>query len=138
MSASRLEWGVTNRIQILGGADENRYGDCKDKATLLDALLDAEAIRSSTALINTKFDLDPDVPAPAQFDHAISIRNDRGQSISGSISTAQVAPFRYLLPQLRGKDALVVLSEHGAELRGTPADLPFPTLYRLDFSGTVD
>ena len=48
-----------------------------------------------------------------------------------------MAPFRYLLPQLRGKDALVVLSEHGAELRGTPADLPFPTLYRLDFDGTV-
>jgi Transglutaminase-like superfamily/Homeodomain-like domain len=29
----------------------NRYGDCKDKATLLEALLDAEGIHSSTALI---------------------------------------------------------------------------------------
>ena len=114
----------------------NRYGDCKDKATLLDALLDAEAICSSTALINTKFDLDPDVPAPAQFDHAISFVTIGDKDIWLD-STAQVAPFRYLLPQLRGKDALVVLSEHGAELRVIPADLPFPTLYRLDFDGTV-
>lgn len=114
----------------------NRYGDCKDKATLLDALLDAEGIRSSTALINTKFDLDSGVPAPAQFDHAISFVTIGDKDIWLD-STAQVAPFQYLLPQLRGKEALVVLSEHGAELRGTPADLPFPTLYRLDFDGSV-
>jgi TonB family protein len=114
----------------------NRYGDCKDKATLLDALLDAEGIRSSTALINSKFDLDPDVPAPSQFDHAISFL-EIGDKDFWLDSTAQVAPFQYLLPQLRGKDALVVLSEQGAKLCRTPADLPFSKYYRLDVDGTV-
>ena len=33
---------------------KNRYGDCKDKATLLDALLEAKGIHSSTALINSR------------------------------------------------------------------------------------
>jgi TonB family protein len=114
----------------------NRYGDCKDKATLLDALLDAEGIHSSTALINSKLDVDPDVPAPSQFDHAISFVSIGGKDIWLD-STAQVAPFQYLLPQLRGKDALVVLSEHGAELRRTPADLQFPKYYRLDVDGSA-
>jgi TonB family protein len=114
----------------------NRYGDCKDKATLLDALLDAEGIHGSTALINSKFDLDPDVPAPSQFDHAISFV-EIGDKDIWLDSTAQVAPFQYLLPQLRGKDALVVLSEQGAKLSRTPADLPFPKYYRLDVDGTV-
>jgi len=114
----------------------NRYGDCKDKATLLDALLEAEGIHSSTALINSKFDLDPDVPAPSQFDHAISFLSVEGKDIWLD-STTQVAPFQYLLPQLRGKDALIVLSEHGAELRRTPADLQFPKYYRLDVDGSA-
>ena len=114
----------------------NRYGDCKDKATLLDALLDAEGIHSSTALINSKFDLDPDVPAPSQFDHAISFVAIGDKDIWLD-STAQVAPFQYLLPQLRGKDALVILLGQGAKLRRTPADLPFSKYYRLDVEGTV-
>jgi TonB family protein len=115
---------------------KNRYGDCKDKATLLDALLDAEGIHSATALINSKFDVDPDVPAPSQFDHAISYVSlgDKGIWLD---STAQVAPFEYLLPKLRGKDALIVFSEPGAELRRTPVDLQFSKYYRLDVDGSV-
>lgn len=114
----------------------NKYGDCKDKATLLDALLEAEGIHSSTALINSKFEIDPDVPVPSQFDHAISFVSVGGKDIWLD-STAQVAPFEYLLPQLRGKDALVVLSPRQAELRETPKNLPFPKYYRLDVDGTV-
>jgi len=114
----------------------NRYGDCKDKATLLEALLEAEGIHSSTALINSKFDLDPDVPAPSQFDHAISFLSVEGKDIWLD-STVQVAPFQYLLPQLRGKDALIVFSQRGAELRRTPADLQFAKYYRLDVDGSA-
>jgi TonB family protein len=114
----------------------NRYGDCKDKATLLDALLDAEGIRSSTALTNSKFEVDPDVPAPSQFDHAISFVSIGGKDVWLD-STAQIAPFAYLLPQLRDKDALVVFADRGAELRRTPANLQFPKYYRLDVEGSI-
>jgi TonB family protein len=132
-----LSFGV-GRYQPHNAAEvlTNRYGDCKDKATLLDALFAAEGIHGSTALINTKFDLDPDVPAPSQFDHAISFVSLDGKDIWLD-STAQVAPYEYLLPQLRGKDALVVFVDHTSEIRKTPAELQFPKYYRLDVDGSI-
>ncbi|HEY4902604.1 MAG TPA: DUF3857 domain-containing protein [Candidatus Sulfotelmatobacter sp.] len=47
----------------------NQYGDCKDKNTLLAALLEAEGLHSSTVLINSFRKLDPDIPSPSQFSH---------------------------------------------------------------------
>lgn len=114
----------------------NKYGDCKDKATLLDALFAAEGLRGSTALINSKVEIDPDVPAPSQFDHAITFVTLNGQDLWLD-STAQVGPFEYLLPQLRNKDALVVLSSQQSELRKTPEKLPYPKYYRLDLDGSI-
>ena len=114
----------------------NKYGDCKDKATLLDALFAAEGLHGSTALINSKMEIDPDVPAPSQFDHAITLVAVNGKDLWLD-STAQVAPFEYLLPQLRNKDALVVLSAQQSELRKTPEKLPFPKYYRLEVDGTL-
>ena len=45
----------------------NQYGDCKDKHTLLAALLSAVGIRAYPALINTQTAVDADVPSPGQF-----------------------------------------------------------------------
>ncbi len=52
---------------------ENRYGDCKDHAILLETLLDAVGIRSSTALINSgnAYRL-PSTPTLGIFNHAIN------------------------------------------------------------------
>jgi transglutaminase-like putative cysteine protease len=48
------------------------YGDCKDKATLLVALLRASGIPSSVALLSSGFGEDaPDLPGLGQFNHAI-------------------------------------------------------------------
>ena len=50
-----------------------RYGDCKDHATLLEALLRAVGIESSQVLINSdkSYKL-PEVPSTAVFDHVIT------------------------------------------------------------------
>ncbi len=50
-----------------------RYGDCKDQATLLVALLRARGVAASVALLRagTGPDVDPDLPALASFNHAI-------------------------------------------------------------------
>jgi transglutaminase-like putative cysteine protease len=50
----------------------NRYGDCKDVATLMSALLAAKGIESEYALINTSpvYQLDP-TPQVAAFNHVI-------------------------------------------------------------------
>jgi len=114
----------------------NRYGDCKDKATLLDALLEAEGIHSATALINSASAIDPDVPTPSQFDHAITFVSAGGKDIWLD-STAQVAPFEYLLPQLRGKKALVVFPQQPAELKKTPEKLQFAKYYMLEVTGGI-
>lgn len=50
----------------------NRYGDCKDKAVLLKALLKARNIESSLVLINLgkQYSL-PEIPTTSAFNHAI-------------------------------------------------------------------
>ena len=50
-----------------------KYGDCKDKATLLVAMLRAAGIPSYVALLNagTRLDVPEDLPGMGLFDHAI-------------------------------------------------------------------
>ena len=85
----------------------NQYGDCKDKHTLLAALLDAVGIKAFPAFINSARELDPDVPSPAQFDHVITAV-PRGDHLIWLDTTPEVAPFAYLISTLRDKQALVV------------------------------
>ena len=46
----------------------NRYGDCKDKHTLLQAMLAAEKIEAEPVLIHSSMRLNPGLPIPSQFD----------------------------------------------------------------------
>ncbi|MGD0831909.1 MAG: DUF3857 domain-containing protein [Terracidiphilus sp.] len=52
---------------------EHKYGDCKDKATLLVAMLRAAGIPSYVALLNagSRMDVPADLPGMGEFDHAI-------------------------------------------------------------------
>jgi hypothetical protein len=52
---------------------EQRFGDCKDKALLLVALLEALGVRARAALVNTEWrrGLDRLLPTPFAFDHVI-------------------------------------------------------------------
>jgi hypothetical protein len=52
---------------------KNRYGDCKDKATLLVAMLGHIGLRGYPALVGTRRDIkaDPKIPTLATFDHMI-------------------------------------------------------------------
>ena len=127
-----LSFGV-GRYQPHAAADilANRYGDCKDKATLLASLMAAEGLHADTVLINSKNDIDPDVPSPLQFDHAITFLALDGKD-DWLDSTIGVGPFGYLLPQLRGKNALVVAPEAASALRKTPNTLAIQTLYHAE------
>jgi Domain of Unknown Function with PDB structure (DUF3857)/Transglutaminase-like superfamily len=133
-----LSFGV-GRYQPHPAADvfSNRYGDCKDKTTLLEAMLEAEGLHAYAVLANSMVDVDPDVPNPLQFDHAYTFLQVAGKD-TWLDSTLGVGPFGYLLPQLRGKEALVVSDKHPAALRRTPQDFPFTVEYRVGVNGTVD
>jgi hypothetical protein len=105
----------------------NRYGDCKDKHTLLAALLSAVGIRAYPALISSRVTVDPDVPMPAQFDHVISVV-PQGSTLSWMDTTPEVLAMGYLVNYLRGKPALVIMPDKVA-FQTTPANPPFASKY---------
>lgn len=108
----------------------NQYGDCKDKHTLLESLLQAEGLYADSVLINSSRKLDPDVPSPSQFDHVITML-PLGREEVWMDTTSEVAPFRLLAYTLRHKQALVIPpadppSSVAPHLEETPADTPMP------------
>jgi tetratricopeptide (TPR) repeat protein len=114
----------------------NQYGDCKDKHTLLAALLEAAGIRAEAALIPSQRKLDAEVPSPSQFDHVITYVPGEKEPVWLD-TTTEVAPFRLLSAGLRGKKALAISRNDGAELRETPADPPFPSTQEVEINGEV-
>jgi tetratricopeptide (TPR) repeat protein len=113
------------------------YGDCKDKNTLLAALLQAEGFQSTSVLINALRKIDPDVPSTAQFDHVITRVPVNGQEIWLD-STSGVTPFRMLAFSLRDKEALAVPREGKPGLVRTPSSLPFPAFDRSKIDGSLN
>jgi tetratricopeptide (TPR) repeat protein len=100
----------------------NQYGDCKDKHTLLAALLNAVGIRAYPALINSAATVAPDVPSPGQFNHVISVVV-KGSTLSWMDTTPEVTHMGYLVYPLRGKQALVIMPDEAA-FQTTPANSP--------------
>jgi tetratricopeptide (TPR) repeat protein len=114
----------------------NQYGDCKDKHTLLAAMLEAAGLHAWPVLINSSRKIDPEVPSPSQFDHVISAV-PLGSDLLWLDTTTEVAPFRLLAASLRNKQALLVPAEGAPRLVETPADPPFPATQRVEIEGQV-
>lgn len=115
---------------------ENEYGDCKDKHTLLAALLKAEGIDAWPVLIHSTEKLEEDIPSPGQFNHLITVI-PQGKQLIWLDTTPEVAPYGVLMNVLRDKQALVVPSFAAAFLMKTPADLPFPSEDHLVMRGDL-
>ncbi len=115
----------------------NGYGDCKDKNTLLAALLAAEGFQSTSVLIGSQHELDPEIPSPSQFDHVITRVPVDGKEIWLD-STNGVAPFRMLAANLRGKQALAIPPDGKASLVWTPPDLPFEGFDHSMVKGSIN
>jgi tetratricopeptide (TPR) repeat protein len=116
---------------------ENQYGDCKDKHTLLAALLAATGIPAYAALINTSQEVDEDVPSPGQFDHVITVVPRAGGQVWLD-TTAEVGPYQYLIAPLRDKHALVIWRDKPAALVNTPADLPYETTQTFNMNAKLN
>ncbi|HZQ67863.1 MAG TPA: DUF3857 domain-containing protein [Terriglobales bacterium] len=133
-----LSFGV-GRYQPHSASDvlHNQYGDCKDKHTLLAALLEASGYHASSVLINSNRKLDVFVPSPSQFDHVISLVPLAKEEVWMD-TTTEVAPFRLLSPSLRKKEALVVPANGTPHLEETPADPPMHNIQIQDLDGKVN
>jgi len=115
----------------------NDYGDCKDKHTLLAALLAAAGVPAGGALVNSAVKIDPEVPSPGQFDHVVSVLA-RGSELNWMDTTIEVAPFGFLVAPLRRKQALYVPAEGPARLVETPPDPPFLSVWDFQMDGKLD
>lgn len=115
----------------------NQYGDCKDKHTLLAAMLAAAGLRAHPVLIGFKRELDVDVPSPAQFNHVISAI-PLGNEMLWADSTPEIAPLGLLEPHLRNKKALLIPHTGPARVETTPADPPYQFSELITVEGTVD
>ncbi len=133
-----IDFGV-GRYQPHAAAEvlANQYGDCKDKDTLLEALLRAKGFSTAPALIGAGVAPVPDVPSPAVFNHVITTVNMPDGRIWLD-STAAVAPYRFLTSVIRDQKALVVPASGPAELASTPAAGPWPYAEHFTADATLD
>ncbi len=99
---------------------DNRYGDCKDHVTLLEALLSAVGIESTPALINkdNAYQL-PTVPSLWLLNHAITYIPSLDMFLD---STAEALEFGYL--SLVELDKPVLLSKTGKLMRTPLRQIP--------------
>lgn len=133
-----IDFGV-GRYQPHDAADvlANQYGDCKDKDTLLEALLRAKGFTTAPVLIGAGIAPVAEVPSPAFFNHVITTVEMSGRRVWLD-STPGVAPFGYLSPEIRDEKALVVPASGDAALVMTPAVAPYPFSERFEAQGTLD
>ncbi len=115
----------------------NQYGDCKDKHTLLAAMLASTGLRAYPVLMNSSRKLDADMPSPGQFDHVITAI-PLGNETLWADTTAEVAPAGLLSPPLRNKKALMIPTAGPAHLETTPAAPPFLSSELVTIEGAVD
>ena len=132
-----ISFGV-GRYQPHAAAEvlQSGYGDCKDKHTLLAAMLKAVGIDSYPVLIDSSRKLDVDEPSPAQFDHVMTLARV-GQKLTLLDTTQEVTPYGLLLYQLRNKQAIVASAGPEGGLQRTPADSPLKSFLRFQLSGKL-
>ena len=103
---------------------DNGYGDCKDHATLLQALLKAKGIQSSQVLVNARnfYTLTQAALSTDIFDHCINYLPKYHLFVDATLGEA---PFGTLAPEEYGKPALVVNGGNGEpKLMKIPDTLP--------------
>ena len=115
---------------------DNQYGDCKDKHTLLAAMLEALGLHPDAVLIGAGVRFNEAVPSPGSFNHLITRVEVDGKPVWLD-STAEVAPYGLLSAILRDREALVVPESGTARLEKTPAKLPFAQTQMMEASGTL-
>ena len=114
-----------------------KFGDCKDKSSLMIALLRAAGIDAEIALVRTKHLGEiPLQPASASiFDHAIVYVPEFDLWLDG---TAEYSRLRELPVEDQGVMALTVTSDGNAVLRRTPQSGPADNYSRRTIDARID
>jgi tetratricopeptide (TPR) repeat protein len=113
------------------------YGDEMDKCALLLALSDAIGHHGDVALETSDGKFDSAFAFPGDVAHSIVVFGTGKEPIWLNPSTP-AAPFRYLTPNLRGKQALIASMATPPHIEETPVDPPFLSTQRVDITGRVN
>lgn len=99
---------------------ENRYGDCKDQATLLITMLREAGIEAYPVLVPVGYrgSTSKRLPSPGMFDHAIAVAKIDGEYVWLD-TTAEVCPYGEIPEGDRGREVLVV-KDDGSEFVRIP------------------
>lgn len=121
---------------LAGEIFTNRYGDCKDKATLLRTMLREIGIDSYYVLVNTRRGaVDPELPTMDAFNHVILAIRAPSSTLLALIDhpkagklllfdpTSTTTPFGQLPSYLQDSRGLLVM-EQGGDLVALPAHAP--------------
>lgn len=116
---------------------ESQYGDCKDKHTLLAAMLSTLGLHPDAVLVGAGVRFNEAVPSPGSFNHLITTVSINGKAIWLD-TTEEIAPYGAIMYVIRDKKALVVPDSGVARVETTPASLPFPSFQNVTATGTLD
>ncbi|HQR45407.1 MAG TPA: DUF3857 domain-containing protein [Thermoanaerobaculia bacterium] len=118
---------------------ETKWGDCKDKATLLVALLRAVGIGADPVLVRTAEEgrIDPSFPT-FLFDHMIVRSKTSDGKVLWLDPTVSVAAAGVLPPSCEGVDVLVLRDDGGASLEKTPLRTAGQNLTAADLETRIE
>ncbi|HXT73686.1 MAG TPA: tetratricopeptide repeat protein [Candidatus Angelobacter sp.] len=112
------------------------YGDELDKCALLAALVNSAGFHSDVALLPSSAKLDMDLPWPGALSRAI-LAVTAGKDVLWMDPSSDVLPFQMLLPNLRGKQALIASAAAAPHFVETPSALPFASKQIVEITGRV-
>ncbi|HEY7877878.1 MAG TPA: DUF3857 domain-containing transglutaminase family protein [Gemmatimonadaceae bacterium] len=116
---------------------DNKYGDCKDKATFFIAALRKLGLTSYPVLLSADGGVDRALPSAHQFDHMIAAVARPGGGYTYVDLTADLAPYGALPPGEAGEFGLVVHPDGTGEEITFPVDSATQNVSRVDIDGAL-
>lgn len=130
--AEQTEFQLHDSPKVLSSG----YGDEDDKCALLAAMLNAAGFHADLALLPTRDKFDPELPWPGGIGREVVYVNV-GKETFWMDPSEDTLPFRMLLPDARGKNALLASLNPAPHFVETPLDPPFPSTQDVQISGRV-
>lgn len=98
---------------------KNRFGDCKDHATLFSSMLKQIGVNAYPVLIPTTEipDMNPNIPSPFVFDHEITAIELKPGKFMFADTTSNVTTFGDLPPMDQGRNVLLIDGDKGIILK---------------------
>lgn len=116
---------------------ENKYGDCKDKATFFIAAMRRLGVTAYPVLLSADGGVDRALPSAHQFDHMIAAVKRPDGAYTYVDLTADLAPYGALPPGEPGEFGLLVHPDGTSEEITFPSDSAVRNLSRVDIDGAL-